>query len=222
MKLFRASSVHKLITTSRSKSEVLSETAKTTIREIAKQDLFGFKAFTGNKYTEKGLLLEDEAIELSGVMRNRFYTKHKGRLSNDFITGECDVLDSANSLIIDTKCTWDIGTHPFFKDEAAEKVKKAGYDVQMQCYMWLYEMDKAEIDFWLFPCPRELLTRFDDDYQLIDLVEQTDIKDRITTVTIARDDKVIERIKEVIPHAQAYYDVLCEQYTTEILPVVVK
>ena len=171
----------------------------------------------GNKYTEKGLLLEDEAIELSGVMRNRFYTKHKGRLSNDFITGECDVLDSANSLIIDTKCTWDIGTHPFFKDEAAEKVKKAGYDVQMQCYMWLYEMDKAEIDFWLLPCPRELLTRFDDDYQLIDLVEQTDIKDRITTVTIARDDKVIERIKEVIPHAQAYYDVLCEQYTTEIL-----
>ncbi len=78
-------------------------------------------------------------------------------------------------------------------------------------------MDKAEIDFWLLPCPRELLTRFDDDYQLIDLVEQTDIKDRITTVTIARDDKVIERIKEVIPHAQAYYDVLCEQYTTEIL-----
>ena len=217
MKLFRASSVHKLIATPRSKSEVLTETAKTTIREIAKQDLFGFKAFTGNKYTEKGLLLEDKAIELSGVMRNRFYTKHKGRLSNDFITGECDVLDSANSLIIDTKCTWDIGTHPFFKDEAAEKVKKAGYDVQMQCYMWLYEMDKAEIDFWLFPCPRELLTRFDDDYQLIDLVEQTDIKDRITTVTIARDDKVIERIKEVIHHAQAYYDVLCEQYTTEIL-----
>lgn len=217
MKLFRSSSVHKLIATPRSKSEVLTETAKTTIREIAKQDLFGFKAFNGNKYTEKGLLLEDKAIELSGVMRNRFYTKHKGRLSNDFITGECDVLDSANSLIIDTKCTWDIGTHPFFKDEAAEKVKKAGYDVQMQCYMWLYEMDKAEIDFWLFPCPRELLTRFDDDYQLIDLVEQTDIKDRITTVTIARDDKVIERIKEVIPHAQAYYDVLCEQYTTEIL-----
>lgn len=217
MKLFRASSVHKLIATPRSKSEVLTETAKTTIREIAKQDLFGFKAFTGNKYTEKGLLLEDKAIELSGVMRNRFYTKHKGRLSNDFITGECDVLDSANSLIIDTKCTWDIGTHPFFKDEAAEKVKKAGYDVQMQCYMWLYEMDKAEIDFWLLPCPRELLTRFDDDYQLIDLVEQTDIKDRIATVTIARDDKVIERIKEVISHAQAYYDVLCEQYTTEIL-----
>ena len=157
------------------------------------------------------------AIEHSGLIRDRFYTKHIGRLSNDYITGECDVLDKDNNLIIDTKCSWDFGSHPCFKDEAIEKVKKAGYDVQMQCYMWLYDVGYADIDFWLFPCPRELLTRFDDDYQLIDLVEQTDIKDRITTVTIARDEKVIERIKEVIPHAQAYYDVLCEQFTTEIL-----
>lgn len=217
MKLFRASQVYKLIGSPKAKGELLTETAKGTIREIAKQDLFGFKAFTGNKYTEKGLLLEDEAIELSGVMRNCFYTKHKGRLSNDFITGECDVLDSANSLIIDTKCTWDIGTHPFFKDEAAEKVKKAGYDVQMQCYMWLYEMDKAEIDFWLLPCPSSLLTRFDDEFQLIDMVDAIPQNQRLTTFTVNRDEKVIERIKEVIPHAQAYYDVLCEQFTTEIL-----
>lgn len=217
MKLFRASSVHKLIATPRIYSEMLSETAKTTIREIAKQDLFGFKAFTGNKYTEKGLLLEDTAIELSGITRNRFYTKHKGRLSNGLITGECDVLDTANGLIIDTKCTWDIGTHPFFKDEAAEKVKRAGYDVQMQCYMWLYDVDKAEIDFWLLPCPSSLLTRFDDEFQLIDMVDAIPQNQRLTTFTVNRDEAVINRIKEVIPHAQAYHDVLCEQYTTEIL-----
>lgn len=217
MKLFRASQVYKLIGSPKAKGELLTETAKGTIREIAKQDIFGFSAFLGNKYTEKGILLEDMAIEHSGLIRDRFYTKHTGRLSNDYITGECDVLDKDNNLIIDTKCSWDFGSHPCFKDEAIEKVKKAGYDVQMQCYMWLYDVGYADIDFWLFPCPRELLTRFDDDYQLIDLVEQTDIKDRVTTVTIARDDKVIERIKEVIPHAQAYYDVLCEQFTTEIL-----
>ena len=212
MKQFRASSVHKLITAPRSKSEVLSEKAKSAIRDIAKQDLFGFQSFTGNQATKKGNLLEDMAITLSGEIRNRFYVKHVGRLSNEFITGECDILDRDNGLIIDTKCPWDIGTHPFFADEAAEKVKKAGYDVQMQCYMWLYDVAQAEIDFWLLPCPSELLGRFDDDYQLIDAVLAIPLEQRLTTVTIGRDEAVIERIKQVIPHAQDYYDALCEQY----------
>ncbi len=124
MKLFRASQVYKLIGSPKAKGELLTETAKGTIREIAKQDIFGFSAFLGNKYTEKGLLLEDMAIEHSGLIRDRFYTKHIGRLSNDYITGECDVLDKDNNLIIDTKCSWDFGSHPCFKDEAIEKVKR--------------------------------------------------------------------------------------------------
>lgn len=210
MKQFRASSVHKLITAPRTKSEVLSATAKSAIRDIAKQDIFGFTSFKGNNATEKGILLESQAIEHSGRVRNQFFTKHEGRLSNDYITGECDILTA--NMVIDTKCTWDIGTHPFFADEAMEKVKAAGYDIQMQCYMWLYDLDHAEIDFWLFPCPPNLIKPWDDDFALVDLVEQIDIDKRLTTVKIERDEAIIDRIKSVIPHCQAYYDVLCEQY----------
>ena len=205
MKLFRCSSLHKLIGDGRSKAAVISDTAKSAIRDIVKEDLYGFRSFTGNQYTAKGNLLEDLAIEMSGKMRFRNYQKHVGRVENELITGECDVLDLERKLIIDTKVTWDIGTHPFFQDEAMEKVKKAGYDVQMQAYMWLYDCEVAEVDFWLFPCPPELLKDWDDIDQLVHLVEAIDIRERKTTVTIERDEAVIQKIKDKIPHCQEYY-----------------
>ena len=205
MKLFRCSSLHKLIGDGRSKAAVISDTAKSAIRDIVKEDLYGFRSFTGNQYTQKGNLLEDLAIEMSGKMRLRNYQKHVGRVENELITGECDVLDLKNKLIIDTKCTWDIGTHPFFADEAMEKVKKAGYDVQMQAYVWLYGCDVANIDFWLFPCPPELLNGWDDIDQLVHLVEKIDIRERKTTVVIERDEAIIQKIKDKVPHCQEYY-----------------
>lgn len=203
MKLFRCSSLHKLIGSPKSKGEALTETAKSAIRDIVKEDLYGFRSFTGNQYTAKGNLLEDMAIEMSGKMRFKQFNKHVGRVENELITGECDILDGRT--IIDTKVTWDIGTHPFFEDEALEKVKKAGYDVQMQAYMWLYDCDVAHVDFWLFPRPAELLKDWDDIEQLVHLVEAIDIRERLTTVTIERDESVIEKIKEKIPHCQDYY-----------------
>lgn len=205
MKLFRCSSLHKLIGDGRSKAAVISDTAKSAIRDVVKEDLYGFRSFTGNQYTQKGNLLEDLAIEMSGKMRLRNYQKHVGRVENELITGECDVLDLKNKLIIDTKCTWDIGTHPFFADEAMEKVKKAGYDIQMQAYMWLYDCDVANIDFWLFPCPPELLNGWDDIDQLVHLVEKIDIRERKTTVVIERDEAIVQKIKDKIPHCQEYY-----------------
>ena len=208
MKLFRCSSLHKLIGDGRSKAAVISDTAKSAIRDIVKEDLYGFRSFTGNQYTQKGNLLEDLAIEMSGKMRFSNYQKHVGRVENELITGECDVLDLERKLIIDTKVTWDIGTHPFFQDEAMEKVKKAGYDVQMQAYMWLYDCEVANIDFWLFPCPPELLKDWDDIDQLVHLVEKIDIRERKTTVIIERDEAVIQKIKDKIPHCQNYYEQL--------------
>ncbi len=235
MKLFRCSSLHKLIGDAQSianelrndeintlickkkrtdeedalvqklKTMSLSDTAKSAIRDIVKEDLYGFRSFTGNQYTQKGNLLEDLAIEMSGKMRFRNYQKHVGRVENELITGECDVLDLDRKLIIDTKVTWDIGTHPFFADEAMEKVKKAGYEVQMQAYMWLYGCEVANIDFWLFPCPPELLKDWDDIDQLVHLVEKIDIRERKTTVVIERDESIIQKIKDKIPHCQEYY-----------------
>ncbi|KXZ65918.1 hypothetical protein AVENLUH5627_02648 [Acinetobacter venetianus] len=193
------------------KNQSLSDTAKSEIRTIVKEDLTTFRSFKGNQYTAKGNALEEIAIDLSGKVRFRKLTKHSGRVNNDFITGECDVLDLDRKLIIDTKCCWDIGTHPFFQDEAQEKAKKAGYDWQMQGYMWLYDCEVAEVDFWLLPCPIELTNDWDDRDQLIDLVDKIDLRERLTTVRYERDESMIQKINDKIPHAQAYYEKLYQE-----------
>jgi hypothetical protein len=189
----------------------ISATAKSAVRKIVKYDLFGYQDFEGNKYTEKGIALEEQAIKLSGRKRGLPLKKNTERRENDWITGECDIYVPSRKLIIDTKCPWDIGSHPFFADEAEEKAKKAGYDIQMQGYMWLWDCDEAQIDFVLLPTPYDQLSSYDDPTRYIDLVEQIPQSKRITTVTVKRDDKIIEEIKERVNAAQEYYQQLIKE-----------
>ncbi|QNS16214.1 translocation protein TolB precursor [Mannheimia bovis] len=211
----RCSMLHLLMSEPRTKADKeagkISDTAKATVREMAKFDLFGYQSFDGNKYTAKGNQLEEQAIKLSGFTRGLVLKKNSERRDNGFINGECDVYVPSRKLIIDTKCSWDIGTHPFFKDEAQAKAEKAGYDIQMQGYMWLWGCEQAEIDFVLFPTPFDLIGTYEDPNKLVDLVEQIPQEKRLTTVTIKRDDSVIEKIKERVAAAGRYYDELIQE-----------
>lgn len=149
--------------------------------------------------------MEEQAIKLSGLTRGLVLKKNQERRENEWLTGECDIYVPTRKLIIDTKCSWDIGSHPFFEDEAEEKAIKAGYDWQMQGYMWLWDCQQAQIDFVLLPTPIGLLSTYDSVEQNIDLVEQIPQSKRITSVTIKRDDEKIELIKERVEVAQKYY-----------------
>ncbi|MGC6245768.1 translocation protein TolB precursor [Pasteurella multocida] len=211
----KCSMLHRLIGEPKTKADKeagkITETAKSAVREIVKFDLFGYESFEGNKYTQKGNNLEDQAIKLSGLRRGLPLKKNTERRENDLITGECDVYIPSRRLIIDTKCSWDIGSHPFFIDEAEDKAKKAGYDIQMQGYMWLWDCEEAQIDFILLPTPLDLIKSYENAEKFVDLVEQIPQQKRITTVVVKRDEKVIERIKERIPKAQAYYQQLIQE-----------
>lgn len=189
----------------------ISATAKSAVRKIVKFDLFGYQDFEGNKYTEKGIALEEQAIKLSGRKRGLPLKKNTERRENDWITGECDIYVPSRKLIIDTKCPWDIGSHPFLAFSSASSAKKARYDIQMQGYMWLWDCDEAQIDFVLLPTPYDQLSSYDDPNRYIDLVEQIPQEKRITTVTIKRDEKIIEKIKERVEIAQEYYQQLIQE-----------
>ena len=65
------------------------------------------------------------------MRRGKKYIKNTTRLENDWITGECDIYDPKECLIIDTKCSWDIGIHPFFIEEAQKRQKKQ--DISIKC-----------------------------------------------------------------------------------------
>ena len=206
----RCSGLADLMVKPKSGNEI-SATAKSAVRKIVKYDLFGYQDFEGNKYTEKGIALEEQDIKLRGRKRGLPLKKNTERRENGWITGECDIYVPSRKLIKDTKCSWDIGSHPFFADEAEEKAKKAGYDIQMQGYMWLWDCDEAQIDFVLLPTPYDQLSSYDDPNRYIDLVEQIPQEKRITTVTIKRDEKIIEKIKERVEIAQEYYQQLIQE-----------
>ncbi|MDY2946624.1 MAG: translocation protein TolB precursor [Mannheimia varigena] len=211
----RCSMLHQLMSEPRTKADKeagkISDTAKSAVREIAKYDLFGYQSFDGNKYTEKGNQLEEQAIKLSGFTRGLVLKKNTERRDNGIINGECDIYVPSRKLIIDTKCSWDIGTHPFFKDEAEAKAIKAGYDIQMQGYMWLWGCEEAQVDFVLFPTPLDLIGTYERTEKLIDLVEQIPQQKRITTVTIKRDEVIIAKIQERVEAARKYYDKLIQE-----------
>ena len=61
---FRASQLGKLMTSSRTKGEALSQTAKSYIIEKAKQDFYGYRSELTNKYVLKGIEQEQDSIDL--------------------------------------------------------------------------------------------------------------------------------------------------------------
>ena len=97
------------------------------------------------------------------------------------------------------------------EEEAERKVKESGYDWQMQGYMWLFDCEQAEIDFWLFPCPEDLIGQYGDPEKLIDAIERIPLRRRVTTVTVKRDPEAIERIQERVAVCQEYYQQLMQE-----------
>jgi hypothetical protein len=148
----RCSSLGKIMTAPRSKSEVLSQTAKTYIEELAKEHLFGIKKVFKSRYTDKGNEVEEQAIELTeDVLGFEFLTKNEKYFENDYIKGTPDVITT--SLIIDVKSSWSGETFPFFEIELPNK----DYYYQVMGYMWLTGKQNALISYCLVNTPEEIV-----------------------------------------------------------------
>jgi hypothetical protein len=140
------------MTAPRSKSEVLSQTAKTYVEELAKEHLFGIKKVFKSRYTDKGNEVEEKAIELTeDVLGFEFLTKNEDYYQNDYIKGTPDIITT--SLIIDVKSSWSGDTFPFFETELPNK----DYYYQVMGYMWLTGKKNALISYCLINTPEEIV-----------------------------------------------------------------
>jgi hypothetical protein len=140
------------MTAPRSKSEVLSQTAKTYVEELAKEHLFGIKKLFKSRYTDKGNEVEEKAIELTeDVLGFEFITKNENYYQNDYIKGTPDIITT--SLVIDVKSSWSGDTFPFFETELPNK----DYYYQVMGYMWLTGKKNALISYCLINTPEEIV-----------------------------------------------------------------
>lgn len=201
---FRPSQLGKLMTNSRSKSEVLSETAKSEIRRIAKQQFYGYNTELKTKPMIKGTDWEQVGIDLLNNVRFTNYTKNENRVTNDYLSGCCDII--TDDLIIDIKSSWSLETFPATPSEA----ESSDYEWQGRAYMMLYDRPAFELIYTMYTTPDELLTEWDN--LSIHRVDHIDPAKRITVVRYERDLMYEELIIERLRHCSEYYS----QYVNEL------
>lgn len=191
--------------------KTLSAGAKTLVKEkVRKLKHNAPYKFSGSKETEKGHLVEDDAILF--LMQQEFISAEKNtiRFNNQWITGEPDII---SDIVYDTKCPWTYWSMPYFKDDIESKSLDAGYDWQQLCYLWLLRendkydpvfIDEAQLKYILMPTPDKCLGKWDDFTLHIDFVESMANEDRISTYSIKYDQSRIDMIKVKIEAARRY------------------
>ena len=194
---WRASQIGKLMTTSRSKTDVLSQTAKSYIEQLAKEDFFGYTSPLVNRYLDKGINQELESINLLNSVRFENYEKNTQRVENEFITGECDIL--TNEGIIDIKTSWSLDTFL----ELPEDIDAKDYEWQGRAYMMLFNRFEFELVFCMVSTWDEFLTQYDD--KALHKVDHIDPRKRITSITFERDLELERQMIERCQLATEYY-----------------
>jgi len=194
---WRASQIGKLMTTSRSKTDALSQTAKSYINQIAKENFYGYSTELSSKYLDKGINQELESINLLNAVRFTDHKKNTLRLENDFITGECDII--TNESIIDIKTSWSLDTFP----ELPEDIDAKEYEWQGRAYMMLYNRFEFELVYCLVSTWDEFLSEWDN--KMIHKVDHIEPHLRITSVMFERDLEIEAQMIERCQLATEYY-----------------
>lgn len=197
------SSLGKLMTNSRTKSEKLSQTTKSYIRSIAKQDFYGYNVDLNNKFIIKGREQEQDSINLLNSALFTSYVKNDIRIVNDWLTGEADIV--TEDLIIDIKTSWSLETFPATPEEADD----SSYEWQLRAYMMLYDKPRAELTFCMVSTDPELLSEYEN--LSLHQVNHIDPTKRITTLSYDRDLEIEGQIKERLQDCSEYYSMYINQ-----------
>jgi hypothetical protein len=133
----------------------ISASARKEIRKRWQYAKYNRERSISNKYTKKGLMMEEAGITRVSLMNGKFYTKNTTRLYDDVyhLTGEVDLYEGPELLqteeTLDTKCSWDLDT---FHESLDSKLKNVYY-WQGQGYMHLTGAKRHRVCFCLENTP---------------------------------------------------------------------
>lgn len=206
MHKFRASSLAEIMTDPKSKDELLSVGGKTCVEKIAKQLIYSYDEVVTSKYMDKGLQVEDAAIELYNSVMFTSHAKNTERKTNGWITGECDI--ATPRKITDIKSAWSLSTFPVTASQGKDKT----YEWQLRAYMWLWDVDEAELAYCLVDTPEDLIG-WDD--PTLHYVSHIAPELRLTLVQYKRDKALEDKIKARCEAANQYLDLVMQQIADE-------
>lgn len=201
---FRASSLGKLMTSSRTKGEALSQTAKSYIIQKAKEDFFEYRSELNNKYITKGLAQEQDSIDLLNLVRLEDYKKNEDRVENEWLSGCCDII--TDTSIIDIKTSWSLDTFPATTYELKDL---SDYEWQGRAYMWLYDMPKFELCYVMVTTAPEIMGEYENG--ALHYVDHIAPEKRITSITFERDKEIEIQMAERLILATEFYKEVINQ-----------
>lgn len=200
----------------------LPQGAKSYCEEWLKEQLFNRRKEFANKYTEKGLTMEDNALDF--VAERYGYgllLKNEDYFEDDFMKGTPDNIQPDHS--IDTKCSWDFSTFPMFETQLP-----TAYDWQGQVYMHLTGKKEHHVHYVLLDTPTHLIEREARNHALRNGDEFTqsiydEFEKQMTYCDIAPELRIktfkieydADRIAELIERVK-----LCREYINSINPLV--
>lgn len=180
--LVRATSVSALLIRPRTKSELISETCKSMVEAVVLKDLFGIEESFESKHTDKGVMMELDAIEMVNRLVFGNYSKNEQRANNGRFAGTPDII--CGKEIRDVKCSWSAQTFPWTVNAALKAIKKGGYEEQVRTYMMLFDCNVAYIDFCLLSTPDFLIRESECESHQFDHIPESK---RVTSVRFNRD-----------------------------------
>lgn len=196
---FRASGVGKLM--AYPEKDTLSDGALTHVYELASQILLNWEPALDTYEIEKGRVVEDQTIALYNQVSGNFYVKNNERKKTDLFTGECDINEEDEDLILDIKSSYSKKTFPLILKEGDKKL----YEWQLDTYMLLWDRNYAGLVFGLVDTPSHLIKKQDpEDWHIVGHIPP---ELRITTIFKERDAK---REQQLINKTRVAQDVLLE------------
>lgn len=127
----------------RDKPDELPAGAISYLEEEFRSVFWGRRRILNNKYIKKGLLCEEDALQLLSDVDGEFYVKNDEQLENEFLTG-CP--DNREGKIRDTKANYDMDS--FDKADLSKL-----YEWQIKGYLILDNKELGELDYTLVNNP---------------------------------------------------------------------
>mgnify|MGYP006269255833 CR=1 FL=1 len=137
----------------------ISDTTISYLKEMYVYNKYGKEPVGGaerSKYVLKGKAVEDESIMMLSRIDNAEYTKNSIRFTNEYLTGEPDIIVSKEGnpvKILDIKSSYDFATLLSNYGSSLNPL----YYAQMQGYMALTGAQEAEVDYCLVNMPQEII-----------------------------------------------------------------
>ncbi len=177
------------------KGSLISVGGKTYLKEWVISQLYGVEKQIKSKYIDKGVMMEDQAIDFAVKMLNiEFALKNEQRFEDDYFTGEPDMI--LEDSIIDIKNSWDAFSFPYLESE----IPNSDYFYQLQVYMHLTGKRKAQLVYVLLDTPA---TNWD-----AGIIYEVPDEMRIKTFDVEYDPAVIESLTAKVIEAREFINTL--------------